>query len=148
MSASELKPWEIEVTEEEFQRGTLAVIEEFRANGGEVGGMYEGANLLLLTTTGARTGQRHTVPLAYYTEGERLIISSLVDTKYPSWLYNLRANPTVTVERGDETFEATATEQTGADYRRLWDWLVAQSDYLAEHQRTTALTIPIVALHR
>ena len=148
MTESDIKPWEIEVTEEEFQRGNQELVAEFRANGGKVGGMYESANLLLLTTTGARTGNRHTVPLGYHEEGGRILFSSLVDTKYPSWLYNLRANPTVTIELGTETFEATATEATGAEYDRLWEWLKQRAPFIAEHQQTTKLTSPIVTLQR
>lgn len=150
MSESDRKPWEVEVpqTEEEFKRGNDELIAEFRANGGKVGGMYEGSDLLLLTTTGARTGRRHTVALGYQDEGERLLVSSLVDEKYPAWLYNLRANPTVTIERGTETFEATATEATGAERERLWDWMIVAWPWVAEHQQTTKLQIPIVTLRR
>ena len=148
MSDANVQLWEIEVTEEEFQRGNQEVINEFRANGGKVGGPYESSNLLLLTTTGARSGKRHTVPLAYFDEGERILISSLVDMKYPSWLYNLRANPIVTIEIGTETVEATASEATGDEYAHLWEWVKPLSPWIAEHQKTTKLTIPLVLLQR
>lgn len=149
MSEADIKPWEITVeTEQEFKEGNDRVIEEFRANGGKVGGPYEGADLLLLTTTGARSGKRHTVPLAYQAEGERLIVSSLVEKAYPAWYHNLVAHPAVTVERGTQTFDATATVATGEERERLWAWVTRQWPWVAEHQATTPLQIPLVVLQR
>ena len=148
MSGEDLKPWEHEVSAEEFKRGNEELIAEFRANGGKVGGDYAGSDLLLLTTTGARSGKRHTVALACQSEGPHLIISSLVDERYPDWLYNLRANPGVTVERGTETFAATATVAAGAEREQLWTFINERWPWVAEHQRTTKLQLPIVVLAR
>src|SRR5579859_3153410 len=86
------------------------IIEEFRANGGKVGGMWEGRRLLLLTTTGAKSGQRRTTPLAYLPDGDRLLIfgSKAGMPTHPDWYHNLVAHPDVNVEVGAETYEATA----------------------------------------
>ena len=148
MNEGDLKPWEHVVTEEEFRVGNNRIIEEFRANGGKVGGDYEGSNLLLLTTIGARSGRRHTVPLAYQAHGSRLIISSLVETAYPDWYHNLRANPTVSIELGTEVFEATATITSGEERARLWDTVIESWPWLVDHQKTTSLQIPLVVLQR
>ena len=149
MSAEDVKPWERPIeSAEEFNRGNDELIAEFRANGGNVGGDYEGSDLLLLTTIGSRTGRQHTVALAYQAHGERLIISSLVEAAYPHWYHNLRANPRVTIERGTETFAATAAVATGEEYSRLWDWLIQSWPWVADHQQTTKLQIPIVIVER
>jgi deazaflavin-dependent oxidoreductase (nitroreductase family) len=126
------------------------VIDEFRANGGKVSGVYEGAVLLLLTTTGARSGKRHTTPLGFLTDGDRLIIAASVlgADHHPAWYHNLVAHPTVTVELGSETFDANATVITGEERERLWAWATQQWPYLAEHQAKTTRQIPLVALQR
>lgn len=148
MSGTDVRPWEREVTPEEFQEGNRQVIAEFRANGGKVGGDYEWADLLLLTTTGARSGRAHTVPLAYMVEGGRIVVSSLVETAYPAWYHNLRANPAVTLEIGADSFGATATVAEGAERARLWAWVEREWPLLVEHQATTALPVPLVVLGR
>jgi deazaflavin-dependent oxidoreductase (nitroreductase family) len=149
MSGEDLKPWERPIeSAEEFKAGNDAVIAEFRANGGRVGGDYEGSDLMLLTTTGARTGRSHTVALGYQAQGARLIVSSLVETAYPAWYHNLRAKPGVTVEVGTETFSATATVATGEERERLWEWMIQAWPWVADHQQTTKLQIPIVILER
>src|SRR5689334_22132435 len=91
----------------EFQR---RVIEEFRQNGGVVGGMFAGATLALLTTTGARTGQRRTVPLGYLeVDGKPLVVASAMGSpKNPGWYHNVLNNPAVTVEVGTDRYRAMA----------------------------------------
>src|SRR5690606_41223614 len=86
------------------------VIEEFRANAGKVGGPFEGADLLLLTTTGAKSGRRVTTPVMYLEDGGRLvgIASKAGADHHPAWFQNLRANPQATVEAGTDTFQARA----------------------------------------
>ncbi|GAA3976116.1 nitroreductase/quinone reductase family protein [Actinomadura viridis] len=141
---------------EEFSAADLnrAVIEEFRANAGRVGGMFEGAALLLLTTTGARTGRRRTTPLAYLDDGDRVLVfgSNAGAPTDPAWLSNVLADSRVTVEIGAgdgvETYEATAMRLHGPERDRLY---ALQSDLVpayAEYQRMTSRTIPVVALHR
>jgi deazaflavin-dependent oxidoreductase (nitroreductase family) len=127
-----------------------AIIAEFRANDGKVGGQFEGAPLLLLTTTGAKSGRRRTTPLMYNTEGDRLLVfaSKGGAPTNPDWYYNVRANPTVTVEVGTDTFEATAAVVTGEERDRLYTRHAEQYPGFAEYQANTTRTIPVVALDR
>lgn len=126
------------------------LIEEFRANAGEVGGMWEGRPLLLLTTTGAKSGQRYTNPTMYLADGNRLLVfaSKGGAPTHPDWYHNLVANPDVTVEVGPETYEATASVLTGEERDR---WYAKQSELypqFGEYQKKTPRTIPVIALTR
>ena len=126
------------------------LIAEFRANGGKVGGMFAGAPLLLLTTTGAKSGEPRVAPLAYTTDNDRLVViaSKGGAPTNPDWFHNLRANPDVTVEVGTETFAARATIPDGAERQRLFDQMAAQIPNFAEYQRNTTRKIPVVLLER
>lgn len=126
------------------------VIEEFRANRGTGGGPWAGRPLLLLTTTGARTGRPYTAPMMYMPDGDRLIVfaSNIGAPRHPDWYHNLVAYPDVTVEAGDETYEATATVTEGAERERLWATAIAQYPFFTEHQAKTNRQIPLVALRR
>src|SRR5439155_17787521 len=148
MSDVNAEPWNREWSEQGIKDWNSKIIEEFRTNSGKVGGAYAGGDLLLLTTTGARSGKRHTVPLAYLTEGSRLIVSSLAVAAYPAWYRNLMAHPRVTVELGSQTFEATATVVTGEEREHLWTWITQQWPNLVDHQAKTTLQVPLVALQR
>ena len=126
------------------------VIEEFRANGGKVGGYFADKDLLLLTTTGAKSGQPRVIPLAYIPDGDRLITfaSKAGAPTHPAWYYNLLAHPEVTVEVGNETFQARATMATGEEYQRL-DALVRKLVPIhAEYQARTTRQIPLVVIER
>jgi deazaflavin-dependent oxidoreductase (nitroreductase family) len=126
------------------------VIEEFRANGGKVGGELERTPLLLLGTTGARSGRPRTTPLAYYEEADRhyVIASKAGAPTHPDWYFNLRAHPEVTVEVGQERFAATATVLDGPDRDRVFAAIVQRAPTAGEYQAKTARTIPVVALDR
>lgn len=126
------------------------IIEEFRANAGKVGGMWEGRRLLLLTTTGAKSGQRRTNPLAYLPDGDRLLIfgSKAGMPTHPDWYHNLVANPDVTVEVGPETYEATASVLTGEERDRLYAKQAQASPAFADYQAKTTRVIPVIALTR
>jgi deazaflavin-dependent oxidoreductase (nitroreductase family) len=126
------------------------VTEEFRANGGKVSGQYEGARLLLLTTTGAKSGLRRTTPLGYLSDGDRMIVaaSMLGAPKNPDWYHNLVAHPEVTIEIGAETFDTIATVVEGKERERLWAKFAEAYPMLAEHQAKTTRPIPLVALKR
>src|SRR5215207_1022328 len=116
------------------------IIEEFRANHGHVGGYFAGANLLLLHTRGARTGQDRTNPVVYVPDGERLVIiaSQGGADSPPDWYYNLLAHPLVTVEVGDEQFPAQATAVTDEPERsRLYAQMVAHRPGFAEYETQT-----------
>jgi deazaflavin-dependent oxidoreductase (nitroreductase family) len=124
------------------------VIEQFRA-GGEIEGMHR-ERLLLLTTTGAKTGNPHTSPMMFHRDGDRLlVIASFAGAPaHPAWYTNLVADPSVTVEIGDETYPATATPAEGEERARLWATLTAAYPFLAEHQAKTERVIPVVVLER
>ena len=122
------------------------VIEKFRANGGNVDGMYENVPLLLLTTTGRKSGELRTMPLAYQSDGDRIIIvaSHLGAPKHPDWYHNLLAHPQVTVEIGNETFDAISSVVDDSEREHmleLWPMVV-------DHQAKTTRQIPFVALQR
>lgn len=127
-----------------------AIIDEFHANGGKVGGQFEGGTLLLLTTQGSKSGKSHTTPLVYLADGERMIIiaSAAGAPNNPAWYYNLIAHPRVTVEVGTETFEVTATVATGEERDRLWAWTIKQLPGFADYQTKTTRQIPVVILQR
>ncbi|HEY4388843.1 MAG TPA: nitroreductase family deazaflavin-dependent oxidoreductase [Ktedonobacteraceae bacterium] len=124
--------------------------EEFRANGGKVGEPFEGGLLLLLTTTGARSGQPHTIPLVYLPDGDRLIIlaSAAGVPRHPAWYHNLVAHPKATVEVGTETFEVTATITTGEEREQLWAKTIKQYPGFADYQTKTTRQLPVILLQR
>jgi deazaflavin-dependent oxidoreductase (nitroreductase family) len=126
------------------------VIDEFRACGGRVGGMFAGADLLLLTTTGARSGRRRTTPVGFARDGDRILIfaSNAGGPADPAWYHNLRANPRATVELGEEVFEAHATPVEGAERDRLYAERGRRVPAYAAYQEQTSRVIPVVALHR
>jgi deazaflavin-dependent oxidoreductase (nitroreductase family) len=125
------------------------IIEEFRANSGKVGGRFNGAPMVLLTTTGAKSGNCLTTPLVCLPDGDRLLVfaSKGGAPKHPSWYHNLVANPTVTVEYGTETFEAQAEPITGGEHDRLYAKQAAVFPGFGEYQRNTTRVIPVVALN-
>ena len=126
------------------------VIEEFRTNHGKVGGMFEGKPLLLLTNTGAKTGAARVNPLMYLPDGDRVAIfaSKGGAPSHPDWYYNIKANPKVTVEIGDETFDAVATEITGAERDDLYARQSELHPQFAEYQADNPRLIPVVVLER
>lgn len=126
------------------------VIREFRTNGGEVGGPLEGTPLLLLTTKGAKSGRRHTTPLGYVSDGERpIVFASVLGAPHnPAWYHNLVSHPGVTVETGDEAFDAVAVVAEGAERDRLWKLAVGSYPFLEDHQAKTTRRIPVIALER
>jgi deazaflavin-dependent oxidoreductase (nitroreductase family) len=126
-----------------------AIIEQFRAQGGK-GVAQFGDALLLLHHTGARTGTVRVNPLAYYDDGDRLVIvaSKAGAPQNPDWFFNVRANPDTTIEIGSETVEVRAAEITGDDYEQTWARVAAAMPGFADYQTKTARRIPLVALHR
>ncbi len=134
----------------EFDEWNRKIIEEFHANGGKVGGQFAGGSLLLLTTTGAKSGKRRVNPLAYTTDGDRLVIiaSKGGAPSSPDWYYNLVAHPKVTVEVGTETFEVTATVVAGEERDILYAKQAALMPGFAEYEKKTTRKIPVVVLER
>ena len=122
------------------------LIEEFRADRSKFGGRP----LLLLTTTGAKSGQRRTTPMMYVRNGDHLMViaSNVGAPTHPAWYHNLMAHPDVTVEVGNETFEATAIVTTGEERHRLWTRIVELHPFFSEHQAKTTRQIPVIILER
>lgn len=126
------------------------IVEEFRANGGKVGGPFEGADLLLLTTTGAKSGRPRLAPLAYFTiDGTMIIIGSKAgaDTN-PDWVHNLRANPDAHIEVGTEAYDVTSRELPRDERDALFDTIVAAAPGFGEYQSKTSRVIPLFELRR
>jgi deazaflavin-dependent oxidoreductase (nitroreductase family) len=125
-------------------------IEEYRANRDNPDSPFKNRPLLLLTTIGAKSGQRRTTPMMYVRDGNRLLViaSNVGAPQHPDWYRNLLANPNVTVEIGAETYDATATVLEGAERQRLWDSIVQRNPFFAEHQAKITRQIPVVALTR
>jgi deazaflavin-dependent oxidoreductase (nitroreductase family) len=126
------------------------IIEEFRANDGKVGGRFEGAPVLLLTTTGARTHTERVNPMMYLTEeGHIFVFASKAgaDTN-PDWYHNLVADPAVTVELGKEKFKATASPLSGEERDRIYALQAERYPGFAEYQANTTRVIPVVELIR
>lgn len=124
------------------------VIDQFRA-GGEIEGMHRD-RLVLLTTTGVKSGQRRTTPMMFHRVGDRLyvIASNVGAPRHPDWYLNLAAHPQVTVEVGDETYDARAEPLQGEERERVWAMLKENYPFFAEHEAKTDRTIPVVALTR
>ncbi len=136
-----------DVNVNEFNRNLIG---EFRANDGKVTGVFAGAPVLLLTTTGARSGRKHTTPLVYQNDGDRIVVfgSKGGAPTHPAWYHNLVANPIVTVELPGETFEAKAATVEGPERERIWS---AQKEIMpgfAEYEAKTDRQIPVVVLER
>lgn len=126
------------------------VIEEFRANSGRVEGQNAERPLILLTTTGAKSGKPYTTPVMYLRDGERLAVFATHggSPTHPDWYHNLMAHPTVTVEVGAETFQARASTAPEAEHDRLYGRQVELFPVFGEYQQRTTRTIPVVILER
>lgn len=127
-----------------------SIIGEFRANGGKVGGQFADSNLLLLTTTGAKSGQRRVSPLAYFRiDGKLVILGSFAGAPVnPAWVHNLRATPQAHVEVGTDSFDVTARELPSAERDELFEKVSAVAPGFAEYQSKTSRVIPLFELHR
>jgi len=124
------------------------IIEEFRANEGKVGGPFAGAPILLLHTTGAKTGRERVNPMMYLDlDGHRYVFASKAgaDTN-PDWYWNLVAHPEVSVEVGTETYEAAAAPVTGDDRDRIYAEQARRYAGFAEYEQKTSRIIPVVEI--
>ena len=124
------------------------VSDEFRANDGKVGGQFEGANLLLLTTTGAKSGRPRVSPLAYFRVDDKLLVlgSFAGADVNPAWVHNLRANPSAHIEIGNESSDVTARELPRAERDDLFPKITAVAPGFAEYQAKTTRIIPVFEL--
>jgi deazaflavin-dependent oxidoreductase (nitroreductase family) len=126
------------------------IIEEFRANGGNVGGQLAGAPLLLLTTTGAKSGEPRISPLVYLSEGGRIYVfaGNRGAPTNPGWYHNLVAHPDVMVDLGSEKFEAKATVVNSAEGERLGRIQLQKIPALAELAAKVTRKVPVILLER
>jgi deazaflavin-dependent oxidoreductase (nitroreductase family) len=124
------------------------IIEEFRANDGRVGGMFEGMPLLLLHNTGAKSGTDRINPVAYLKDGDRYVVfaSKAGAPTNPGWFHNLKAHPEVTIEVGTETVDVVATEAEGEERRRLYDAQKQRVPQFGEYEQKTTRQIPVIVL--
>jgi deazaflavin-dependent oxidoreductase (nitroreductase family) len=128
-----------------------SIIEEFRATGGRVGGPWTGSPLILVHHVGARSGIERVTPLGCFPQADgryAIVASSGGSATHPDWYYNLKANPTITVEVGTETVVVLAEELDDAAHAELWPRLVAQAPQLAEYAGRIARRIPVFMLTR
>ena len=126
------------------------IIEEFRATGGKVGGPFEGAPLLLLHSTGAKSGQDRVAPVMYLADGDDLVVFASkagADTN-PDWFHNLEANPDTRVEIGPDTVAVRARVAEGEERDRLFDRQKAAYPGFADYEAGTDRVIPVVVLER
>lgn len=123
-------------------------IEQFRA-GGPIEGM-DRDRLVLLTTVGRKTGQRRTTPMMFHRDGDRLLViaSNVGAPEHPQWYRNLLENPRVTVEVGNQTYDAVAAPTESEERARLWAMLKQTYPFFADHEASTDRAIPVVALTR
>ncbi|CCH31707.1 nitroreductase family deazaflavin-dependent oxidoreductase [Actinosynnema sp. NPDC047251] len=136
---------------EERRNFNQQIAAEFRANKGVVGGPFEGRDLLLLTTVGAKSGEPRLTPLVYTRDGDRLVVAASYAgaPKNPAWYHNLLADPKVIVEVGEEKFEATASVvEDRAERDRLYAGMVAHAPGFADYEQKTDRLIPVVVLER
>jgi deazaflavin-dependent oxidoreductase (nitroreductase family) len=124
------------------------IADEFRANDGKVGGQFKGADLLLLNTTGAKSGEPRISPLAYFRiDGRLLIIGSFAGADVnPAWVHNLRANPSAHVEIGNDASDVTARELPSAERDELFGKITAAAPGFADYQAKTSRVIPVFEL--
>jgi deazaflavin-dependent oxidoreductase (nitroreductase family) len=124
------------------------VIEEFRANGGKAGGMFEGMPLVLVHNVGAKSGKEYVTPLVYLPDGDNVVIfaSKGGAPENPGWYHNLKAEPDVTIEVGDRKLDVLATEATGDERDRLYSAQEAAQPQFAEYATKTDRKIPVIVL--
>jgi deazaflavin-dependent oxidoreductase (nitroreductase family) len=126
------------------------VVEEFRANSGKVGGPFEDGDIVLLTTTGAKSGQPRLSPLAFFTIDDRILIVGSFGgaPKDPAWVHNLRANAKARVEIGAESFDVVSHELSAAERDEVLPKVIAAAPVFEEYQAKTSRVIPLFELKR
>jgi deazaflavin-dependent oxidoreductase (nitroreductase family) len=126
------------------------IIEEFRANGGDVGGPFEGAPMVLLHTTGAKSGKERVNPVVYQQVGDDIAVfaSKAGAPTDPDWFRNLVANPAISVEIGRETVPMTARVAAGEERTRIWEKQKQDMPGFADYEAKAGREIPVVVLSR
>jgi F420H(2)-dependent quinone reductase len=120
----------------------------YRRSGGRIGGTMRGVPLLLLTTTGRRSGRPWTVPLMYQPNGDGwvLVASNGGSDRHPTWWLNLRSNPDASIQIGRDVHRVTAAETTGAERDRLWRLMAGVYSGYEQYTKKTSRTLPVVSL--
>jgi len=127
------------------------IIDEFRANAGRVGGMFEGAPMILIHHIGAKSGTERVTPLVHFPEDDRrtvIVASAGGAPSHPAWYHNLKANPKIEVEVGAETYTVLAEELPRAERDEVWKRVVAERPGFADYERKTDRVIPLLRLTR
>ncbi len=126
------------------------IIEEFRANDGKVGGYFANTTLLLLHTTGAKSGKEHVIPLVTFKDEGRLVVvaSKGGAPTHPDWYYNILSNPIVTVEYGTDKFQAQATRTSEPERTHLYEKMESELASFTEYKEKAGRVIPVVTLSR
>jgi deazaflavin-dependent oxidoreductase (nitroreductase family) len=126
------------------------IIEEFRANNGKVGGFFAKNTLLLLHTTGAKSGKERVNPLVTFEDGDRLVIvaSKGGAPSHPDWYYNIVADPIVSVEYGTDKFQARASVTSEPERTRLYEQMEGKMASFTEYKEKAGRVIPVVTLSR
>ena len=124
------------------------IIDEFRANEGRVGGMWEGTPMVLLHHTGAKSGKHRVTPVAYLSDGGRYVViaSNGGAPTSPDWYHNLKAHPNITIKVGTATIDVAASEATGEERERLFRTQAKRFPQLSEHEQKTERLIPVIVL--
>jgi len=150
VSDTEFNSEELAANRDALDQMNRQVVEEFRANGGKVGGMFEGSPIVLLTTTGAKSGQPRLSPLVYFDIDGRILIAGSMGgaPKAPAWVHNLRAHPDVHVEIGEDSYDAVARELPREERDALYPRVVEKAPQFGEYQAKTTRVIPLFELTR
>jgi deazaflavin-dependent oxidoreductase (nitroreductase family) len=138
-------------TQSEGTSYNARIIDEFRANGGRVGGEWEGTELILIHHIGARSGTERVTPVGCFTVGDgrlAIVASNGGSPTHPAWYYNLKANPRTKAEVGTESVTVLAEELAGTARAELWAKLVARYPTVGAHQAKTARQVPVIVLTR
>jgi deazaflavin-dependent oxidoreductase (nitroreductase family) len=124
------------------------IIEEFRANGGRVGGNFKNTTLLLLHTVGVKSGRQHVTPLSTLKDGDRWVVIASKGgyPTHPDWYRNLTANPEVTVEVGTDKFEAQAVVMEEPERSELFKKMAARYSYFNDYEQKTSRIIPVITI--
>ncbi len=124
------------------------IMDEFRANDGKVGGRFEGMNMLLLTTTGAKSGEKTTTPLVYFPDGKTMVIIASMGgaPKNPAWYHNIKASKDVVVDIGNGEFAAEAVEALGDRRDELYAAQAEKYPAFAEYEKKTTRKIPVIVI--
>ena len=132
----------------DFDEMNRKVIAEFRENGGKVGGWFEGAPMLILHTTGRKSGKERENPLVYLERDGRIFVfaSKAGAPDNPDWFHNLSSNPSVSVEMGTDTFPATATVVPDPQRGEIYAEQAAKFENFADYEKQTSRVIPVVEL--